>query len=167
MAELKKYNYDWFKIAVCAVGLCLLMILMFNTFQKMSENVAELSADGKSSNLVWLVEHVSSAVPVFAVAIALTIFYADKSKYVPVGTQKEKLIISLIVAAFTFIGIMGYVLMKKDEPVGVEDGEKIKTLWESTAVWFVAQVIPFVILISYHAIRAESEEKELATAKEE
>lgn len=167
MAELKAFKYDWFKIGVCAVGLCALMVLMFHTYStSVADLVKELSADGKSPNRVWLLENISAAIPVFVVAVALTVFYADKSKYVPVATQREKLIISLIVAAFTFIGILSYVLMNEGETVDPESGKAIQTLWERTAVWFFAQIIPFIVLVSYHAIRAESEEKEILAAKE-
>jgi hypothetical protein len=167
MAELKTYKYDWFKIAICAVGLCALVVLMFHAYStSVAELIEELSADGKSPNRVWLVENLSAAIPVFVVAIVLTIFYADNSKYVPVATQREKLIISVVVAAFTFIGLLSYILMNTGEAADPESGEAIKTLWERTAVWFFAQIIPFMILISYHAIRAESEEKELLAEKE-
>ena len=82
------------------------------------------------------------------------------------ATQREKLIISLVVALFTFAGLMVYVIMQGDGAVDAESGEAVKSMWEENAVWFFAQIIPFIILISYHAIRAESEEKEQLSATE-
>lgn len=167
MAGLKKYKYDWFKIGLCAVALCVLMVLMFNAYSKdVLDLISELSEDGKSPNRVWLVENLFPAIPVLVVAIVLTIFYADKQKYIPVATQREKLIISLVVALFTFAGLMVYVIMQGDGAVDAESGEAVKSMWEENAVWFFAQIIPFIILISYHAIRAESEEKEQLAATE-
>ena len=167
MAGLKKYEYDWFKIGLCAVALSVLMVLMFNSYaNEVKELIAELSEDGKSPNRVWLVENLFPAIPVLVVAIVLSIFYADKKKYVPVATQREKLIISLIVAAFTFVGLMVYVIMKGTETMDVEGEEVMKSLWKDNAEWFFAQILPFVVLISYHAIRAESEEKELIASME-
>ena len=167
MAELKKYKYDWFKIIICAVALCVLMVLMFNVYKgDVADNIKELTAENKTPNLVWLIEHVSAAMPVFMVAVVLSIFYFEKSKYVPVVTQREKLIVCLTVAVFTFVGLLGYVLMNSGEQIDPESGEKIKTLWDNTAVWFFAQILPFIILISYHVIRAQSEAKELLAEEE-
>ena len=130
MAELKKYKYDWFKIIICAVALCVLMVLMFNVYKgDVADNIKELTAENKTPNLVWLIEHVSAAMPVFMVAVVLSIFYFEKSKYVPVVTQREKLIVCLTVAVFTFVGLLGYVLMNSGEQIDPERAAQLKKMY--------------------------------------
>ena len=168
MANTKKYDYDWFKIILCAAALSILMILMFNAYTgDIADLVKELSADGKSPNRVWLVKNLSAIVPVFILAGVLSIFYYGKDKYVPIYWQKEKMIVFSLVAAFTFVGILGYVLLNSGEKFDPDTGVRINTLWDKSAIWFFAQIVPFVVVISYHAIRAESEEKAILDGAED
>ena len=168
MSGTKKYKYDWFKIMLCAIALGALMVLAFNAYSTdILDTVASLSEDEKSPNLIWVIENLSMVMPGIVFASVLTLFYADKQKYIPVVTQREKLIVALIVAAVVFIGILGYVLVNSGEQVDPESGEVIKSLWDKTAVLFLSQILPFIIIISYHAIRAESEEKELPSESSE
>ena len=159
---------DVFKLCVCAIALCIIMGVMLGMYQSaVPQKLEEFADKGKMENAAWVVRYGSVVPPVIIVAIILTCFYYDKNKYVPMWTQKEKLYICLIVAAFTFLVMLPYVIAMSggwnvaETIIEGEEEKEIKTLLGETAAWFAAQIIPFAILISYHGIRYSSEKKEL------
>lgn len=161
MAENNKIKHDTFQIVLCIVIACILMIVAFSFYcEKVPEIVQKLTDEGEYANLIWLVEHIAAFLPVPIVALVITAFYYNRKKYVLVHSRKEQLFIACIVAAFTFTVMLGYVLLQKGDVSG-EETEEIKTLWDIGAEWFFGQIIPFLVLIGYHAVRVESEEKEL------
>ncbi len=149
-------------MVLCAVALCFIVVMLFSFYEgKGAEIISDLSADGKSPNLVWLAEHVFAAIPVLILVLISELFFLEKSRYVPVYTQLEKLVIFSAVAMFTFGIVLFSVIASSPEAVDPETGEKIKTIWDRTNVWFFAQILPFLIVISYHVIRIGTERAEL------
>jgi len=170
MANQKIRRVDSFKVTVFSVILCILMIVILHWHANgLQDTFADLEEIGKLPNVIWLVKHLAYVVPVVAVAVLLTLFYSNKEKYVPVVVQKEKFYITLIVAAFTYFVMLPYVIIssKMGETVDPETGEAITTLLDITVNWFFVQIIPFLLLVSYHAIRRGTEEEELKRELEE
>ena len=171
MKENKKISLDMFKLCVCAIALCIIMGLMLGTYNAVvPDKLAEYEEQGDMDNVAWIVRYGSVAIPVIIVAIILTFFYRNKSQYVPVNTQTEKAYICLVVSLFTFFVMLPYVIAMSggfvvEQTVQNELGEDqtVKTLLGNTASWFAAQIIPLVIITSYHFIRVSSEKKELGT----
>ena len=163
MASNKKnsastYKTDFFRLMICAVLSCASIFVTFSLYKnQFTEKIAELTEKGDAPNAIWLLEHISAAIPVLVVALIMCIFYRGKDKYVPVHYQREKLYISLIAAAVTLIAFI--FINVTDGAVDAKD--EVKSLLESTYMWFAAQIIPFTVLISYHAVRMGSEKKEL------
>ena len=161
MTDTTNPKHDLFKI-ILSIGIsCVLMVICFSFYcEKLPEIVQKLNEKGDYANVIWLVEHVVAAIPVFFVALTICLFYSNREKYVAVHSRKEQLFISCVVAAFVYVAMLGCVLLQKGEIV-VEGTEEVKTLWDIGAMWFFAQIIPFLVLIGYHSVRVESEEKEL------
>lgn len=154
-------KYDYFRMGICAALVGLVMILVFNVHNdQFAELVNKISEKKDSPNLLWLVEHLIAVVPTFAAIITMCIVYRDKTRYVPIYTQREKFYISLILVAVTVLMLI-YVVIS-DGKVDPKDG--VKTLLEKTYTWFAAQIIPLTVLVSYHAFRSESEARELSEA---
>ena len=165
VAQRQARTNEIYKIIVCAVALCIIMAIMFAIYNStVPAKLAEFEADGKMEHTAWLVHYGSYVPPVIVVAIILTCFYSTKgSEYVPVKTQRQKAIIVGAVFAFTYAVLFTYAITSSpgwNLPVA-EGEEEIKTVFENTAGWFFAQLIPFMILLSYHLVRASSEKKEL------
>ena len=159
---------DTFKIVICTVGLCLLAILIMHLYaDKVPELVEKINEKGNMPNVIWVLEHVSISLPVIILAIALSVFYCNKEKYTPVSTQKEKFYISLFTALFVYAAMLPYVYFSSKGMADELAAEGLKSLWELTYKWFFVQIVPFMIMISYHAVRADSEERELASAEED
>lgn len=158
MAEDKRIKHDSFQIAMCIILACALMVAAFYLYcEKLPEIIEKLNEREESPNIVWVLEHATAFLPVPTVALIVMAFYSSKKKYVPVHSRKEQVFITCVVAAFVYIAMLGYVLLKRGEV----SGEEVETLWDIGAEWFFAQIIPFSVLIGYHSVRVGSEEKEL------
>lgn len=167
MTEQKKVRHDSFQIIMCIVVACILTVAAFHVHCKIAPRIVEkLAEKGDYKNLIWMVEHIAAFLPMPFVAATMAIFYSNKKNYVPVHSRKEQVFIAWMVAIFVFVVILGFVLLNKDKAMGEAVDEKVKTLWDISAEWFFAQIIPFAILISYHSVRVGSEENELAEGNE-
>lgn len=165
MAEIKAKKIDWLRLIATALLLCAVTFGLFYLHSgKVAEVIEALTAEEKYPNTIWLIEFTSSAVPILAAVILMNIMYSDKKSYVPVYTQIEKLVVSIVLVLFVFGALLGYVFYRSrgGEIVDAETGEAIKTLWDKTYMWFFAQILPLLILVSYHLIRIGSEKNELA-----
>ena len=159
---------DWLRVALCTVVLCILVVVLFSLYEgKGAEIISELSADGKSPNLVWLFKHVFAAIPVLVMVVASEFFYMGKEKYRPVCTHTEKVMIFGAVTLFVYALMLPSVIIASPETVDSETNEAIKTLWDRTHVWFFAQILPLLIVIIYHVFRIESEKAGEISAAEE
>ena len=155
-------RYDYFRIAICAALVSAVMIIMFSlNNDQFADLISKIKEKKDSPNLLWLVQHITAAIPTLAATITMCIVYRDKRRYVPIYTQKEKMYISLILVAVTVMMFI-YVAVS-DGKVDAKDG--VQTLLEKTATWFAAQIIPLTVLVSYHAIRSGSEARELEEAE--
>lgn len=134
---------------------------------KVAEIIASLTEEEKYPNTIWLIEFLSAAIPILAAVIVMNIMYSDKKSYVPVYTQREKLVVSVVLAVFILGALLAYVFYQSrgGDITDEETGEVIKSLWNRTYMWFFAQILPMLILISYHATRIVTEKRELVEAE--
>lgn len=153
-----------YKLIICAIALCIIMGIMLAIYNSTVPDIlAGFEEEGDMEHTAWLVRYGSYVPPVIVIAVILTCFYSIGGAYVPVKTQKQKAIIVGVVFAFTYVVLFTYAWLTSpgwNLPVA-EGEEEIKTMFENCAGWFFAQLIPFMILLSYHLIRASSEKKEL------
>lgn len=153
-----------YKMILCAIALCIIMTVMLAMYNStIPAKLAEFEKDGKMEHTAWLVHYGSYVPPVIVVAVVLTCFYSYGAPYEPVVTQKRKAIIVGVVFAFTYLVLFTYALLSSPgwNLPAAEGEEEIKTMFENCAGWFFAQLVPFMILLSYHLVRASSEKKEL------
>lgn len=153
-----------YKMIVCAVALCIIMGVMLAIYNSVVPDIlAGFEEEGDMEHTAWLVHYGSYVPPVIVIAVILTCFYSFGGAYVPVQTQRHKSIIVGIVFAFTYVVLFTYAWLTSPgwNLPATEGKEEIKTMFENCAGWFFAQIVPFVILLSYHLVRASSEKKEL------
>ena len=154
LSEKNKMANGILKVALCIVGLCAVMCIMLAIYNNtVPEKLAEYEAKGDMEHTAWLLRYGSYLPPVIAVAVILTAVYSY-GEYLPVKTQKQKAVIIAVVCAFTSLAMLPFV--KGESP------EK----YDGCIGWFLAQIIPFLIVFSYHMIRASSEKKELEENEE-
>ena len=163
MAEQKKVRHDSFRITMCIVVACIVVADAFYTHCRIVPRIVEkLTEKGDYKNVIWIVEHLTLFIPVPLVAAVISIFYSNKKTCVPVHSRKERVFIAWMIAVFVYVFVLGYVLLNKGETA-----EEIKSLWDVGAEWFFMQIIPFAVLISYHSIRVDGEERELSENNDE
>lgn len=168
MAELKTRKFDWLRTISTALLLCAIVFGLFYLHSgKVAEIIASLTEEEKYPNTIWLIEFLSAAIPILAAVIVMNIMYSDKKSYVPVYTQREKLVVSVVLAVFILGALLAYVFYQSrgGDITDEETGEVIKSLWNRTYMWFFAQILPMLILISYHATRIVTEKRELVEAE--
>ena len=137
------------RVVLCSVGLCIVMLLMLMLFKKyVPEALLKYEEKGNMEHTAWLVKYGACLPPVIIIVGLLTACYPER-KYVPLKTQRDKAIIIAIVAAFTYLILFP----------SIKGGDR-KT-YDNCVGWFFAQAIPFLIVLSYHIIRASSEKREL------
>lgn len=157
----KKPQIDLFRLLLCAALAAVIMIIMFNIYNNnIAETIKELQEKKDHDNTIWFIQHVGASIPTYASIIIMCIVYSDKKKYVPVQTQKEKLYISIILAGVTFLMFLYVKIIDGD----IVRGDGVDSLLEKTVTWFVAQILPLSVVISYHAVRMGTEKRELEEA---
>ena len=169
MKEILK-KPDKSRIAIFSGLLCIMSMILLHLYaNQVQEFIVKVNEKKNMPNVTWLLDHVTILLPVCILAVMLTVIYYNKDKYIPVVTQREKMYIALFTALFTYLVMLPYVYFKSKngENVETEEIEVVETLWDITYKWFFVQVIPFMILISYHATRAGSEARELAESEAE
>ena len=167
MKEILK-KPDKSRIAIFSGVLCILSMILLHLYaNQVQDFIVKVNEKKNMPNVTWLLDHVTILLPVLILAVMLTVIYSNKDKYIPVITQREKTYITLFTALFTYLVMLPYVYFKSKngEAVDAEEIEAVETLWDITYKWFFVQVIPFMILISYHATRAGSEAREIAESE--
>lgn len=160
--QTNKYKVDLFRLILCAVLVSVMMIIMFNIYKdNVAEKIQELTEKKDHENTIWFIKHVAASIPTWASAIVMCLVYSNKDRYVPVKTQKEKLYVAIILACVT---VMMLVYVKVTDGV-VNNADEVESLFEKTFTWFIAQILPLSVLISYHAVRMGSEKHELEEAE--
>ncbi len=168
MSELEKNKPRIGMIAVGAVSLSIILAVMLR-FQVV-ERFAFLEKLNEEKELVYLTrffELVFLFAPVVILAALLGAIFKSRSLRLPLAAQREKLWISVILFVFTYLCLLPPVLRYTDiavETASVIDmsAEKYVSCFEKCYTWFVVQLIPFGILISYHAARVQSLKRELS-----
>lgn len=159
----KKINPVRVIIASVIVCACL-AVLFYIRANTVEDIVASLVEKGSMDNMIWFVKYFSAFLPSIVMITSLTLFYGNSEKYIPVVTQKEKMIVMLISAVFFFGVIMTYATYSVI-PAVVEGEEIVKeatTVYMVLANWFFVQIVPFILIGTYHCIKADSEKKALA-----
>ncbi len=152
------------KIVAFTLLLCAVMCLSLKWYlESVSETVQYLEEE-KRTNTVWLVKYGSVILPVLTVALLLTFAYKIGNGYIAVKTQIDKAIITSTVCIFTYAYLFAEICNRSHGWMlpPSEDAEDVKSLIERSIVWFSVQALSFLIMISYHAMRASNEKKELA-----
>ena len=163
MAEIKnKAKIDWLRVGLCAAALCALAVIFLGFYEGQgAEIIADLSSDDKNPHLLWLAEHLFAGIPVLVMVIVAELFYINKKNCFPVYTQMEKLMAFGAVAAFIYLVMLPFAFFTAGSGEELLADEAVKSYWDKTYKWFFAQIIPLLIVISYHAIRMNSEKAEI------
>ncbi|MBQ4090937.1 MAG: hypothetical protein IJC64_01330 [Clostridia bacterium] len=157
MENKKAIIFKILRILVISVIMCAVTVAVFHAYSDfLPRALADLEEEGKMENTIWVVEHFVPMLSIAVLIAALGIIY----RVIKIGysdMQNEKGFIMLVVAVFTYAVILPYVLDKSagcflPVPEGEED---VLSLLEVTASWFVIQIIPFMICISYHFVRSK------------
>ena len=146
---------------LAAIAMCGAMTATYYGYYKILPKILEkLEENGKMDNMTELVKHGLPMLTVVILIALLCIIYSF-FKNAPVRQiQMEKGFIMLAVAVFTYGVILPYAITHSKGcfdplPEGVED---VKSMLEITATWFVVQIIPLLITISYHFVRATAKD---------
>ncbi len=146
-----------------SIAICAVTAGVFYTYSELIPKTLDaLTEKGKMENTIWVVQNFVPMLTIGIIITALGIIYRC-IKLPNSKKQSEKGIIMLITMLFTYGVILPYVMSRSigcfdPVPEGVED---VKSLLENTASWFVIQIIPFMIVTSYHFVRASRPIEEL------
>ena len=153
---------DLVKAIIVATVICAALAALFYLRSNTAEDiVADLVEKGNMDNMIWFVKHFSALLPSIVMIALMTAAYGNPDKYVPVVTQKEKMIAYFIVAAF-FFGVLISYASSLVIPAVIEEDEVVKestTVFKVLANWFFVQIVPFIIIETYHYARCEAEKK--------
>ncbi len=157
MSEKVKKIY-WIRFIFCAVALCAALALVYSVYaEKGLDFIKYLTEEKEMPNMAWLVEKCLTFAPAFFTVLIVELSYADNKRYVTVFTQIEKLIVLALGAITVFAVLLPLAVNSTPVEIVTEDVTELKTLWDRTYMWFFYQIIPFVILIFYHALRIVTE----------
>ncbi len=159
------------KILLFTLICCFVMSALLTWYISWVPEKAAYLEEEERPNTLWLLEYGSAALPCVAVAAVLTVLY--RLWYVPVETQRDKTVVILLVAVFTYGVLLPMIITNNGgwDTVRIIEVEKkeeeIVTLFGQTYVWFFTQLIPFVLMLAYHITKASAEKRELINAEEE
>ena len=164
MENTQKASVNIVRMLIAALLLCAVLALLFYLRVDLAEELIEKCEEKEGmDNMIWLIRHLSAFIPSIAMIVVLTLFYSNKEKYVPIKTQNEKLIAVLLAAIF-FFAVLVPIASSWVIPAVVVDEEVIEeetTLLNIAVNWFFVQIVPFIIMLTYHYARGESEKKAL------
>jgi hypothetical protein len=151
-----KPRVDLIRLLVCAALACVMMLIMFFIYKdNIAETIKELEAKKDHANTIWFIKNVGAAIPTYASIIVMCIAYGNKTRSSAAQIQREKLYVAIILAVFTFLMFTFVRIMDGN----IAGGDGVESLLERTFSWFVAQILPLAVLISYHAVRLGTEER--------
>ncbi len=157
------------KIVVFTLLLCAVMCLSLKWYlESVSEALTYLEIKN-APNTLWLVKYGSVILPSVCFALLLTAAYKVFGGYIEVKTQIDKAIITSFVCIFTYAYLFAEICRRSEGwMLPPEEGaEDVKSLLERSFIWFVVQGTAFLLIVSYHCIRASSEKKVLAQKLED
>ena len=167
MVETNK-KINWLRMLLCAAVLCVVSAACLIFYEgRGADIIAELAADEKKQNLLWLAENAFAIIPVLLMVAVTELFYMNKKNYVLVYTQVEKLVAFGTAALFIYGIMLTCIRMASVEAIDPTTGTAIETLWDRTYTWFFSQILPLLIVICYHIVRVGSEQVILATPEAE
>lgn len=157
-----KKRVDLVKTVIVATVICAALSALFYLRSNVVENIVDsLEEKGSMDNMIWFVKHFSALLPSIVMIALMSIAYGNPEKYVPVITQKEKMIAYFIVAVFFFGALIPYA-SSLVVPAVIEEEEVVEeatTVFRVLANWFFVQIVPFIIIETYHYARVEAEKK--------
>lgn len=154
------------KISVFMLALCAFMCLSLKWhLGAVADHITYLENE-KRPNTVWLVQYGSVLLPTLTMAIFLTVAYKIGNSYLPVKTQRDKTIIIIGVCIFTYAVLFAEICRRSEGWMlpPADGAEDVESLLERSVIWFCVQAFCFLIMVSYHLIKASSEKRELEDA---
>ena len=152
------------RAVVFALVMCAVSVGLFYLYETgLPKIISALEEKGKMDNTIEGVTHLLPMFNIAGLIIVLSLMYKPVRASLK-EVQTEKGLIMLITAVFTYAVILPYVIRESQGcfdplPEGVED---VKSLFERTASWFVVQVIPYMIVITYHFVRSSAKQVVIA-----
>ena len=140
------------RILLISVVTCAAAVAIFYLYSTgVPKIINELTIKGKMENTIWVVENFIPMICILGLVAVLCIIYRI-IKVESWQMHTEKGWIMLICAAFTYGVILPYVINASGSFFApeAEDAVEVATLLENTASWFVIQIIPFMLILSYH-----------------
>lgn len=147
----------WVRMILCSVALCFALALFYGIYVSKILNFMSYLTENEMPNIVWVVENVFSVLPAFLTLFIVEISYLGKKRYVTVYTQIEKLVVIVLGTVTVFAVLLPLAINSTPVEIMVDGKAELKTLWDRTYEWFFSQIIPFLILLSYHVLRAVTE----------
>jgi hypothetical protein len=147
----------WLRMIFCSITLPAVLALFYGVYVGKILDFMTYLTEKEMPNIAWVVENLFAVLPAFLILFTVEVFYLNKNKYVQVYTQIEKLVAITLGAVAVFCVLIP--LAVNSTPIEIVNGDvtELKTLWDRTYEWFFAQIIPFLILLSYHVFRVVTE----------
>ena len=134
------------RFAFVSVMLCIVMFISFSFYGDGFADIMQKIDDSKNdmTNMTWVAKHLGNLVPGIAIIISQAIIYAFVSD--KASAHKEQKWQALILLVFVYAVILPYAINNTEEGV-------ISSI-ESSSLWFCTQLIPLIIIMTYHSQRS-------------
>ncbi len=167
-AQARKAQQRLIKVLVFAVALTLMMIAFLSWHITKVPDLLELVKQKKLPNIEWILRYSTVLLPSIVLSAFLTLFYCGKD-YTPIETQKDKAAIVGAVTALVYLVVLPAVAAMSPDWRAIHSPqiEMVATPLSKSVIWFAVQIIPLLIIFSYHLTRARAEEKELEKNEDE
>lgn len=157
--NVKKSKFNILRFAIILVLLCAVMVASFWFYGEDFANILQKLDDSNNdmTNMTWVAKHLGNLLPGILIVIFQAIVYSfvnDK-----VAAHKEQKWQALGLLALVYGVILPYAV-KSTETGGISS-------IESSSLWFCTQLIPLIIIMVYHAERANILANEPVISEEE
>ena len=143
----------WIRMILCSLSLCSVLALFYGLYVGKILDFMTYLIEKEMPNVAWVVENLFAVLPAFLILITIEGFYLNKNKCVQIWTHLEKLVALMLGAVVVFGVLLPVAFNSTPVEIITDDVTELKTLWDRTYEWFFAQIIPFLILLSYHILR--------------
>ena len=145
-SNINRPKINVIRFAVISILLCVVMVASFSFygdgFASIMQKIDESSND--MTNMTWVAKHLGNLVPGIAIIISQAIVYAFVSD--KASAHKEQKWQALILLVLVYAILLPYAI--KNTEAGV-----ISSI-ESSSLWFCTQLIPLIIIMTYHSQRS-------------
>lgn len=144
-SNIKRPKINLLRFAFISVVLCVVMVVSFSFygdgFAGIMQKINESSND--MTNMKWVANHLGNLVPGIAIIIFQAVAYCfveDKA-----SAHKEQKWQALILLVLVYAVLLPYA-------IGQTEAGVISSI-ESSSLWFCTQLIPLIIIMTYHSQR--------------